>query len=95
MTITPRHSSRPRDLKLRMLAAHAKDITPAGVREALTYTDMQSMYGQIKFISYGKKRQQNSLPTYLGQWQDGRFELVWPKEYADRPFVYPIPPWPK
>jgi branched-chain amino acid transport system substrate-binding protein len=71
----------------------ASELTPAGIREALTYTDMQSMYGQIKFISYGKKTQQNSLPTYLGQWQEGKFELVWPREYAAKPFVYPLPAW--
>lgn len=73
----------------------AKEITPSSIREALTYTDMQSMYGPIKFISYGKKRQQNSLPTYLAQWQEGKLALVWPQEYAEKPYVYPIPPWPK
>lgn len=71
----------------------AKEITPEGIREALSYTDMQSMYGPIKFISYGKKRQQNSLPTYLGQWQEGKLQLVWPQEYAEKPYVYPIPRW--
>jgi len=71
----------------------AREITPDAIREALTSTDMQSMYGQINFISYGKKTQQNSLPTYLGQWQGGKFELVWPREYAVKPFVYPVPPW--
>ncbi len=73
----------------------AKEITPAAIRQALTCTDLQSMYGPIKFISYGKKTQQNSLATYLGQWQNGKFELVWPREYAVKPFVYPVPGWPQ
>jgi len=71
----------------------ASELTRESVREALTKTDMNSMYGHIKFVSYGKKTQQNLLPTYVGQWQHEKFELVWPKEYATKPFVYPIPPW--
>jgi len=73
----------------------AADVTPAAIREALTKTDMNTMYGPVKFISYGKKTQQNSLPTYLGQWQKQRFENVWPKEMATKPFIYPVPPWSK
>jgi len=80
---------------IRDAMSRAREVTSAGVQEALTYTDMQSMYGPIKFISYGKKKQQNSLPTYLAQWQDGKLELVWPREYAAKPFVYPIPAWKK
>jgi branched-chain amino acid transport system substrate-binding protein len=33
---------------------------------------------------------QNRLPTYLVQWLDGKLELVWPKEIATTPYVYPI-----
>lgn len=72
----------------------AKDTSPESIREALTQTDMkETMYGPVKFVSYGKKTQQNSLPTYLGQWQKQRFETVWPKEFAEQHFVYPVPPW--
>ena len=71
----------------------ASDLSRESVREALTKTDMDSMYGHIKFISYGKKSQQNLLPSYMGQWQKEKFELVWPREYASKPYVYPIPPW--
>lgn len=71
----------------------ATEVSPAKIREALTKTDMQTMYGPVKFVSYGKKTQQNSLATYLGQWQKGQFELVWPKEYASKPFVFPVPSW--
>ena len=71
----------------------ATELSRESVREALTKTDMDSMYGHVKFISYGKKSQQNRLPSYMGQWQKGKFELVWPREYASKPFVYPVPPW--
>ncbi|MBI5252338.1 MAG: ABC transporter substrate-binding protein [Desulfomonile tiedjei] len=71
----------------------AKDLTPAGVREAMLVTDMKTVFGPVKFIAYGKKKQQNQLPTYLVQWQKGTLETVWPKSVATKPYVYPILPW--
>src|SRR5208283_5110436 len=48
-----------------------------------------------KFVAYGKKKQQNSLPTYVMQWQKGALETVWPKDLATKPYVFPVPPWSK
>jgi branched-chain amino acid transport system substrate-binding protein len=73
----------------------AKELTTKGVREALVETNMETAFGPVKFVSYGKKTQQNSLPTYLVQWQKGALETVWPREVATKPFVYPVPPWKK
>jgi branched-chain amino acid transport system substrate-binding protein len=73
----------------------AKTLTPEGVREALTKTDMMTAFGPVKFVSYGKKKQQNSLPTYLVQWQKGKLQTVWPKAVATKPYVYPVPHWKK
>lgn len=73
----------------------AKDLTPAAIREALLTTDMMTAFGPVKFVSYGKKKQQNSLPTYVVQWQKGVLETVWPKEVATKPYVYPVPDWGK
>ena len=73
----------------------AKTLTPEGVREALIKTDMMTAFGPVKFVSYGKKKQQNSLPTYLVQWQKGKLQTVWPKSVATKPYVYPVPPWKK
>ncbi len=73
----------------------AKAPTPAAVREALAATDMMTAFGPVKFVAYGKKKQQNSLPTYLVQWQKGILETVWPKNVATKPYVYPVPPWSK
>jgi branched-chain amino acid transport system substrate-binding protein len=72
-----------------------KEMTPKGVREALVTTDLKTAFGPVKFIAYGKKKQQNSLPTYLVQWQKGVLLTVWPKDLATAPYVYPIPPWSK
>ena len=73
----------------------AKTITPKDVRDALTTTDMKTAFGPVKFISYGKKTQQNKLDTYLIQWQKGELEAVWPKSVATKPYIYPTPPWDK
>jgi len=71
----------------------AKSLTPKAVRDALAETDMMTVFGQVKFVSYGKKTQQNRLPTFLVQWIDGKLETVWPKEVATSPYVYPFPNW--
>ncbi|MGE5247883.1 MAG: ABC transporter substrate-binding protein [Verrucomicrobiota bacterium] len=73
----------------------AKSITPKDVRDALAATDMKTAFGPVKFISYGKKTQQNKLDTYLVQWQQGNLEAVWPSNVATKKYVYPTPPWDK
>jgi branched-chain amino acid transport system substrate-binding protein len=73
----------------------AKELTPDGVRESLAATDMKTVFGPVKFVSYDKKTQQNKLPTFLVQWLDGKLETVWPKDVATKPYVYPVPNWNK
>jgi branched-chain amino acid transport system substrate-binding protein len=69
----------------------AKSLTHKGVRDALAETEMMTVFGPVKFVSYGKKKQQNSLPTYLVQWINGKLEIVWPKEVATARYIYPAP----
>ena len=69
----------------------AKSLTPKAVRDALAETDMMTVFGPVKFVSYGKKTQQNRLPALLVQWINGKLETVWPKEVASRRHVYPLP----
>ena len=71
----------------------AKSLTPDGVRHAMVETDMETVFGPVRFVSEGKKTQQNSARTFLGQWQGGVLETVWPPEFATGPYVYPVPPW--
>jgi branched-chain amino acid transport system substrate-binding protein len=73
------------DTLKRTTSLAAKDV-----REALAATDMMTAFGPVKFIAYDKMTNQNKLPTYLVQWIDGKLELVWPKEVASKPFIYPI-----
>ena len=68
-----------------------KVLTPGNVRDALTKTNMTTLYGPVKFISYNKKSRQNRLPTYLIQWIDGKAEIVWPQHLATKKAIYPAP----
>lgn len=71
----------------------ARSLSPADVRDALSKTDMKTAFGPVKFVSYGKKTQQNKLDTYVVQWQKGELEAVWPTNVATKKYIYPTPPW--
>ncbi len=71
----------------------SKSLTPKDVREALANTDMMTVFGPVKFISYGKKTQQNMLSTLLLQRLHGNFKVVWPKNIATQKYVFPLPGW--
>lgn len=68
----------------------AKSLSSADVREALSKTDLMTVFGPVKFISYGKMTNQNKLPTYVVQWIDGKLELVWPADVTPKKVVYPV-----
>ena len=61
----------------------AKSFSPEDIRQALSTTDLMTVFGRVKFISYDKKTNQNKLPTYLVQWIKGKLECVWPREVCD------------
>jgi branched-chain amino acid transport system substrate-binding protein len=72
----------------------AKTFSSKDVRDALAATDMMTAFGPVKFVSYGKKTQQNRLPNgFLIQWQKGRMETVWPEKTATKKYIYPTPAW--
>lgn len=73
----------------------AKSLSAKDIRDALAATDMKTAFGPVKFVSYGKKTQQNKLDTYMVQWQKGVLEAVWPKNVATKKYIYPTPPWDK
>ncbi len=68
----------------------AKSLDPKGIRDALATTDMMTVFGPVKFISYGKKVNQNKLETYVVQWIDGKLDMIWPKELAKVKYVFPV-----
>ena len=69
----------------------AQSHTPHDVRDALVETDIMTVFGPVRFTSYGKKKLQNRIPTFLGQWQNRKFEAVWPQNLCTVKYVYPIP----
>jgi branched-chain amino acid transport system substrate-binding protein len=71
----------------------AKELTRDAVREALETTDMMTIYGPVKFKSYGKYERQNQLSTLVLQVQKGKFEIVWDKDVATSTAIYPVPKW--
>ncbi len=70
-----------------------KRFGPEAIRDTLVKTDMSSIIGPIKFVSYGKNTQQNRIPTYLIQWIDGEMKTIWPPRLACEKYVYPFPGW--
>lgn len=68
----------------------AKSLKPQDIKEALEKTNLMTAFGPVRFIAYGKMKNQNKLPTYVVQWIDGKLELVWPKDLATKPLVYPV-----
>ena len=67
-----------------------KSHSPKDIKAALSATDMKTVFGPVKFISYDKKINQNKLETYVVQWIDGNLELIWPTAYASKAYVYPV-----
>ena len=68
-----------------------KVLTPKNIRDALAKTNMVTVLGPVKFVSYNNKSQQNKLPAFLVQWLNGKAEIVWPKHLATKKYVYPAP----
>jgi branched-chain amino acid transport system substrate-binding protein len=61
------------------------------VRDAVAATDMTTVIGPVKFRPDGTGIVQGAF----AQWQNGKQELVWPKEFATAPLAYPAPPFAK
>jgi branched-chain amino acid transport system substrate-binding protein len=68
----------------------AKSFKNTDVRKALSETDLLTVFGPVKFISYDKFTNQNKLSTYVVQWINNKLELVWPANLATQKFVYPV-----
>jgi branched-chain amino acid transport system substrate-binding protein len=68
----------------------AKSFSSADIKLALSETNIMTVFGPVKFVSYDKHKNQNKLPTYVVQWIDGKLELVWPADLSTKKFVFPI-----
>ncbi|MEQ8951791.1 ABC transporter substrate-binding protein, partial [Parvibaculum sp.] len=68
----------------------AGSLEPDAVRDALSETDIMTFYGPIRFDETGKNV---SKPTVLFQVQDGKYVVVYPREFAEAEFRWPTPAW--
>jgi len=70
----------------------ARSVAPAAVREALATTDVETLYGRVKFTKDGDG-DPILLGPRIGQVQKGAVEIVFPTEAASAKTVYPAPKW--
>jgi branched-chain amino acid transport system substrate-binding protein len=59
------------------------------VRDAVAATNMMTVEGPVRFNPDGT----GMVRTVILQWLNGKQELVWPAEFATKPFAYPAPPF--
>jgi branched-chain amino acid transport system substrate-binding protein len=74
-----------KDVLMRVRAYDARSL-----KKALDKTDIMTVFGPVKFVSYGKKIHQNRSSSFVVQWLQGKMKLVWPKTLADASYVFPI-----
>jgi len=60
------------------------------IRDAIAATDMMTLVGKVKFRPDGTAI--DPCPASV-QWLSGSQKLVWPKEFRETSFVYPMPGW--
>lgn len=63
----------------------ADTLTPAGIRESLQNTRLMTAYGPVSFESYGRKRQQNRIPSLAVQWDGGALRTLRPRNLPAGP----------
>jgi len=68
----------------------AKSYKNTDIKKALDATDMETVFGPVKFTTWGKMKNQNKAATYAVQWINGKLELVWPTDHATAKMVYPV-----
>jgi branched-chain amino acid transport system substrate-binding protein len=51
---------------------------------------MMTVFGPVRFTSWGRMKNQNRVTTYVVQWIDGKIELVWPTDDATEALKYPV-----
>ena len=75
---------------IRDVLKRAKSFSAEDIKQALSETKLMTVFGPVQFTSYDKKTNQNRLITYVVQWQNGKLQLIWPKNLANAKYVYPV-----
>ncbi len=69
-----------------------KGLNPEAVRDALAATDLETLYGRVKFTKDGDG-DAVLLGPKIGQVQSGNVEIVYPTDGASAKVIYPAPKW--
>ena len=59
------------------------------IRDAMAATNMMTVEGPVRFNPDGT----GQIHSVINQWLAGKQELIWPKDFASKPFAYPAPPF--
>lgn len=65
-------------------------MDPAKIVAELEKTDRDTLIGRVKF---NEKHDNQYFTQYMGQHQNGKVVIVWPKDKMTAPMVYPGVPW--
>jgi branched-chain amino acid transport system substrate-binding protein len=68
----------------------AKSFKNTDIKQALSETNMMTVFGPVKFTTWDQMTNQNKASSYVVQWIDGKLEMVWPKELAAKKPIYPV-----
>ena len=68
----------------------AQSFKNSDIKQALSETDMMTVFGPVKFANWGNLKNQNKVASYVVQWINGKLELVWPTDHATEEFKYPV-----
>ncbi|HSB00106.1 MAG TPA: amino acid ABC transporter substrate-binding protein [Anaerolineales bacterium] len=69
----------------------ANSLDPTAIRDAIAATNMTTVAGPVTFNPDGT----GNVITVVSQYQNGQQKLVWPKDIAVVPVMYPAPAWNK
>jgi branched-chain amino acid transport system substrate-binding protein len=75
---------------IRDVLQRATSFAPEDIKKSLENTRLKTLFGPVRFISYGNKINQNKLTSYVVQWQFSRLKLIWPKSLANADYAYPV-----
>ena len=67
----------------------AGSLDRSKLRDAMAASNMMTVAGPVRFNPDGT----SPVRAVMLQWLQGKQELVWPREFATRPFGYPAPPF--
>src|SRR5437667_98108 len=73
------------------LIGKANSLDRDRIRDAIAATDMTTVIGPVKFRADGT----GIVHPVFVQWINGKQELVWPRDAATAPLVFPAPPFSK